>query len=389
MKFYQAVVFAMLLGITNLSYADEAQQKEEPAKKDPQTTVSGIYDKPFVTRLGRGAALGGYFATNFKSLFGTSSDETYFDVIRFVPFIYAEVSQRVHVGAEIEFEHGGFVAGDPAEATDGEIKLEFATLDVTFAEWMKFRAGLILSPLGRFNLVHDDPVNELTDRPLVNRLVIPTTLSEAGLGFFGTFYPSEKDVVSYELYVVNGFDGDTVSGTDVDLREGRGSAATDNNQDKSIVGRVAYSPMLGLELGFSGHSGVFSDTGGDSLMIGAADVTWTRGSWEVLAEAAHAWVEGAANKQGIYAQGGYRFLHGLVSIWPESYFTGLVRYDVVDEDRSQSGGTVDRVTLGVNFRPTQETAFKVDYAFLGSTPPGGSGRTNDGGQLALSFATFF
>ena len=33
---------------------------------------------------------------------------------------------------------------------------------------LNFRGGIILSPLGRFNLAHDSPANELTDRPLVS-----------------------------------------------------------------------------------------------------------------------------------------------------------------------------------------------------------------------------
>jgi hypothetical protein len=106
--------------------------------------------------------------------------------------VYAEVP-NLHVASEIEYEHGGAVAGD--EETDGEIKVEFATVDLKAADALNLRAGVILSPLGRLNVFHDAPMLDLTDRPLVDRDIIPTTLSEAGVGFFGQIFPSEQVVL--------------------------------------------------------------------------------------------------------------------------------------------------------------------------------------------------
>ena len=57
--------------------------------------------------------------------------------------------------------------------------------DFRLSEALNFRGGVILSPLGSFNLLHDSPLNDLTARPVVSRQIIPSTLSEAGMGFFG------------------------------------------------------------------------------------------------------------------------------------------------------------------------------------------------------------
>jgi hypothetical protein len=40
---------------------------------------------------------------------------------------------------------------------------------------------MIRSPLGRFNLAHDSPKNEFTDRPIVNTDLLGVTLSEPSL----------------------------------------------------------------------------------------------------------------------------------------------------------------------------------------------------------------
>ena len=44
----------------------------------------------------------------------------------------------------------------------------------------------------------------LTDRPLVSQFVIPSTMSETGAGFYGTFYPGRTGKLDYEFYVTTG-----------------------------------------------------------------------------------------------------------------------------------------------------------------------------------------
>lgn len=319
------------------------------AKEQRTAVPGGIYDKPFLKKGGKGTAIGGYMD---QELFWNDKNKT-FTQHRFIPFLHGEVSERIHVMAEIEFEYGGLVKGKGD--TDGEIKLEFATVDLNFSEALTYRAGLILSPLGRFNLQHDSPLNDLTNRPLVNREIIPTTLAETGMGFFGTFYPSEKSLLGYELYVVNGFNGATAT----NIRNGRGSHKADNNEQKAVVGRLNYSPMLGLDLGASAHRGAYDDAGDHALTIFALDGDFNRGPLQLKGEYAQASVDGAVADQqwGYYAQAAYHFLPGVVRKFPNSVFTGVVRYDAIDlETRDEK-----RYTVGVNFRPEEDMALKLEY----------------------------
>ena len=82
--------------------------------------------------------------------------------------------------------------------------LEFGTIDFLLTDWINWRGGFLLTPLGKLNLVHDSPLQDFTDRPLVDQLIIPTTLTDLGMGFFGTMYPSELSKLDYEIYVTNG-----------------------------------------------------------------------------------------------------------------------------------------------------------------------------------------
>ena len=325
--------------------------------EDDDTRVAvpgGVYDKPFLKEGGRKTTIGGYFD---HELFWNDKKKT-FDQHRYLPFIYSTVADRIFIMAEIEFEHGGLVKG--RGETDGEIKIEYATLDINFGLGLNYRGGVILSPLSRFNLRHDSPLNDMTNRPLVVRHIMPSTLSEAGMGFFGSFFPSATSLLGYEIYVVNGFNQNIITGSGTRIRSGRGSQKTDNNEEKSLVGRVNYSPRLGVDLGASFHRGAYDDDGDESLTIIGLDASFTQGPLDVMGEYGHASIDGVEDDSqfGYYGQIGYHFLRAAVPMFPESVFTGTFRYDHIDLDSSTDE---TRFTFGLNFRPVEDTVLKLDY----------------------------
>ena len=55
---------------------------------------------------------------------------------------------------------------------------------------------------------------------------------------------------------------------------------------------------------------------------------------------------------------------------------------------AQSAADEDGVTLGVNFRPTEETVFKLDYNWRRMAPAQGD-KGDAEGRLFFSFATYF
>lgn len=382
---------------------------------DPrQRAVSGIYGRPFVWR-GGGAAVGGYVDLELEASL-EEDGPIRFDQHRLIPFIFAEVTDRIHFGTELELEHG--VSGSA-----GNIKVEFAALDVAFSDAVALRGGIVLSPLGKFNLMHDSPVNDFTQRPMVARGIIPTTLSEAGMGLFGTLYPSERSVLTYEAYVVNGFgEGLAVNGgalrASPRIRSGRGNLGGDNNRAKSLVGRLGYSPFLGLEIGLSGHTGAYGTEGttvavndggtaigtatfdgGERLTIGAVDAILTRGPFELLGEAAMSKVDlpeatvgtvpGDVGQFGYYAQANYHFGHGWMPVFDRSVFTAAVRLDQVDYDVDADGDDERRLSFGLNWRPVEEAVFKLSYDLDWATPRGATDGGDATKRLWFSLASYF
>src|SRR2546426_8163097 len=375
--------------------AKEGKEKEKEMKTGEQplgvgSTGSGklIYAKPFVSS--PKATVGGYMDLQYR-LFNSSNGtgpgqpstgrgSSSFDQQRFVPFFYSDITDRLKVASELEIEHG--IRSKSAQADSGgiEVSLEFATIDYLLREPINFRTGIILLPVGKFNLLHDSPLNDLSDRPLVDTAIIPSTLSEAGAGFYGTFYPTRLSKLDYELYVTQGFNGYRTNGTpvitaDAGLRDARQRVSTvddglDNNNGKAVVGRVAFSPILGVEIGGSGYFGSYDPASKRPLSIWAADWTFQRGPFELIGEAA--WVYARDNHRnldgtfafdtngrplprrmdGYYVQGNYHFLPQFLRRWAPSYFTeastftGVVRWDNINTNSELADTARQRLTVG-------------------------------------------
>lgn len=358
-----------------------AQKSAEFSERKLAPAFGGVYTKPFLRRFGRNTYLGGYMDFQFRATEDEGGDNG-FDQTRFIPFIYSDISDRVKLASEIEFEHGGVEGG-----RDGEVILEFATIDFLITDWLNWRGGFILAPLGKFNLVHDSPLQDLTDRPLVNQFIIPTTLTDTGMGFFGSLYPSELSKLDYEIYVTNGVfhgldeDGETSFSLDRGLRSSRGGFEFDNeNQSPGVVGRVAFSPFIGLEFGGSVYTQRYDDNNENQLTIPALDFAYQKGPFEFVGEGAYAFIEtddfaedaGITDDMwGYYLEGRYHFMPAGLKNWSpklfteNSTFTGVLRWDQVETAGLDGGEEVhwmrNRITPGLNYRYTEDTVFKFDY----------------------------
>ena len=373
----------------------EELSKPREAKQEYNALMEGsgklIYARPFVAS--PKAILGGYADIEYinRDNDGVNSN---FDQHRLVPFIYGDVSNNVKFAAEIEIEHGQ------------ELKVEFAVIDYLMVEPVNLRAGILLLPVGKFNLLHDSPLRDLTERPLVDRRIIPTTLHQPGVGFYGTFYPTSLSQVNYELYLTTGFtnafggknnpiQGDNPSNITVTngLRSARSNDTSfDNNEGKGWVGRVAFSPFLGAEVGTSGFVGTYDAVSDRNIGLFAVDWTLQRGPWELIGESAWAWIEdnnlnangtpivnndtNPTSMQGYYIQANYHFLpQWMTDLFPNHFrqevstLTFSTRWNQIflnggtQDTETSAKGDQQRLETGFNFRPTEDTVFKANFEY--------------------------
>lgn len=371
-----------------------AQIKKEVTKNKMDIEYVG-HDEGGVAIQGPGdsqVTVGGYVDAEFANFENTNSE---FDQHRFVLMVGAQVGERLRFFSETEIEHGG-----PDASGSGSLKVEAAHIDYLIEDWVNLRAGAMMVPFGRYNIYHDSDFNDLTDRPLMARRVIPTTWTESGAGFFGEFETLGETMVNYQAYVVNGLDDTTID--DRGLRNARGSLGSDNNNNKSWVGRVGISPWLNTEIGLSGYTGKYNNNG-DGIDGGAVDLNTRFGDFELTTEYAHFNVDDnngvdiADTIAGGYVQLGYDF-------WPEfldDSFLGrsfddptltlVGRYGWADIDDDADAGTgdneEDRFTLGIAYRPTSNFVWKLEYQWNDTENEAIEKGSNDG--FITSFALGF
>lgn len=372
-----------------------AQQADTARAETVRPFVEGGQgDKPYLFDLAGRLAIGGYAEGHFRFIRTDGlTEELTFLAKRFNLFFSSQISDFVRFGTELEIEEGG-----------EEVKLEYMTIDLAVHRSLNLRGGMILVPLGRFNLSHDSPRNPFTDRPLVATDIEAVALSEPGFGLFGLFPTGGAGRLTYEVYAVNGFDEGLLDSNPAGTRipDGRGNFE-DNNNSLSLVGRLAWSPRPGFEFGASGHAGAYNVSSVDGLdvdnrrdlEIWAIDAEATLGALALTGEAALANIDiptglqplFAGRQRGAYIDAVYPFWRGRIATMPRSFFALKARFDYIDLDGDLRGDEETRFTAGFNFQPTRDTAFKLDF-FRARTHDRFNSPADEFGVL-FSAATYF
>ncbi len=367
--------------------------------------LRGIYDKPFLVKAWNRVYLGGYTEFEYHSHADPSLDNSRgFRGHRTNLFAFAQVADSIHFGSEIEFEND-----QPGQSI--EVKVETAFIDWTLYEELTIRGGIILTPLGRVNVNHDGPVRELTERPFVSTFVIPTTLSEPGVGFTGRIHFASPLKLGYEVYLTNGFalldkNGQLaapITQREQLLRDGRPSIAGDNNASPAFMGRVNAELFDSLTVGGSWHFGKYDARNHNYLTILAADLAFARGPF--AAEGEFAWAgfqrDTFARTAGIPDSFWGYYLQVSAHHMPEALrralpnvfggegaaFGVVLRFDYVDLDHARG----EAIEPGINFRPFADTVFKFSYRIalkhLGNPLVSGGEGIEDG--FVFSLASYF
>lgn len=277
----------------------------------------------------------------------------------------------------------------------GKIEAEQAYVDFLIEKPINFRAGVLLIPFGKFNLDHFDPRRDLTDRPVVDRRIIPTTWSDLGFSLFGLVPLGASAHATYEVQVVNGLTdaftaaaqgtagsatGGAVTPTD-GLRGARSDLFRDNNGDKAVVGRTTLKFLDQYEFGVSGYRGKYKPSGGDEIAAYSADLEWKpRGipiwdHFEIRSEFARFDIEGStapSSLWGHYTQLNYKFWPAFLNDTvlgrgfssPTFTLLGLYGHAQINTTAAAGGKLYsDEFRIGLNYRPMPDYVVKGEYQF--------------------------
>lgn len=372
------------------------------AAQDTTGVQGAIYDRPYVGALGR-ASVGGYAEANVGyQVHDGIAEGPSAEMRRFNLFVFAPIGERLRFTSELEFEHG-----------TEEIALETALLDIEIRPELVVRAGVLLIPLGAFNQNHDSPRWDFVDRPLVSTAIIPSTLSEVGIGVHGRGYRGSSGL-TYDLYLTNGL-ADGVLANDVGrtcLPCGRSEEAfeADHNGSPALSGRIAAIDRRFGELGVSFYTGVYNTFEREGLetderrrtSIAAGDARLGLGRVDVRGEVAYAMIDvpgGLAELFGSRQWGIH--LDAVVRVAAPSFFgrpaplAAVLRVEAVDfnagafESTGRSIGDEQyALVAGLSFRPAPETVLLLNYRRQVDHDFEGNPAAHTGG-VRLGFATYF
>lgn len=321
-------------------------------------------------------SIGGYgemLYTNRQS--GFTPDEV--DFLRAILYVGYKFDDRWLLNTEFEFEHASVEDTDDGDSA-GSVSVEFAYLEYLATESLSLRVGLLLVPMGFVNELHEPTTFWSANRPEIERLILPSTWRENGLGVVG-----ESSDFAYRAYVINGLDGEGFSSAG--LRGGRQKGSEAKIEDAAFVGRLDYVGLDDLLIGASLYHG----NSGQGLE-GAGSVRTTivelhgEYSWRGLRARAlgvHATLDdvedlngalGLVGNQsigeelsGYYLELSYDVLNGSGS---NHALIPFVRYETYDTQAKVPAGfssdpalDVENFTFGIAWKPTSQVIFKADY----------------------------
>lgn len=225
-----------------LSFVNHAQTKKDSIQFDAQkqqNAAQRILSGNFASQV----TIGGYGEINYNQPEGKNGE---LNVTRMVLLVGYNFDERTQFVSEFEYEDTG-----------NEIFVEQAFINYNVANNVSLRGGLMIVPMGIINEYHEPTTFNGVNRPLVDRLIVPTTWREVGVGVTGRF---NNLSLGYQAYIFNGFrsaDKDTlgfINGAN-GLRGGRQKGIKSTIDSPNLSLKFDYYGIPGLRLGLSGYFG--------------------------------------------------------------------------------------------------------------------------------------
>lgn len=327
-------------------------------------------------------SLGGYGELHLSSTAnGEGGRKGEVDFHRFVLFFGHQYDENFRFYSELETEHALVGDGKPGEVELEQAFIEYGSQSLPF----RVRAGLVLVPFGHLNTIHEPTAFHGVERPKLDKIIIPTTWCEAGIGLVGTI----GETAGYEAYLISGLNAAAFT-VDKGLRGGRTGVAEAYAGAPAVVARLHAEPVMGLEVALSGYYG---DAGANhptkklevGVTGGAFDLRYKAHAIEARSEIAAFSLSGSealatpdADAVGSLITGGYIELGvDLLELAGQNQeLVPFVRYEQYDTTAGVAEGIVDPETagsdlvFGLTWRPIPQIAFKLDH--IVRTPEAGS-----------------
>ncbi len=278
--------------------------------------------------------LGGYASTELDSLKYTPTTLRASDLSL---FLWWENQGKFKFFSELDTENALNYRYGRLSGGERYLSLERLYLDYAYNPTVRFRLGKFLTPIGRWNLIHADPLVWTTSRPLVTINVFPTNVTGAMLT--NTLLLSGKSI-EVSLYGSSG----------ADLRP---NPAEDPFTEAS-GGHVIIPLYQNAQLGFSYANFEQRNERGERKNLLGSDFIWSHNRYEVSSEAIYRYSDRGPSwsEHGIFIQG----VAPLTARW---YAVG--RYEVFHEAGTNNNLQIQIAGLSFRYRPSLVFKIEIDH----------------------------
>ena len=249
--------------------------------------------------------------------------------------------------AEIELENVFGIDDRGIHASDSELEIERLYLDYAFRDALNLRVGRYLTPFGRWNQLHADPLVWTVSRPIVTLLAIPDHGS--GVAVHGERAIS-NNALEYHFYADDS--------SDLDPHHGESSfedlivEGIANDFDNALGGQLRYHFFDDrAEVALSFATIAVARSHGRRHLLGL-DLLYRWHRVEFSMESAYRFSDDSreGDEWGVFMQGVLPLVGHCFFVVRSEFYSGGTRVD-----------DAARGTFGVAYRPHPATTFKLEY----------------------------
>jgi hypothetical protein len=312
-----------------------------PAFADTES-VEGLGDTPSAYELGKGFRLGdsgftvgGYSAVQYQN---TKSSDSGASLTHLSMFLWWENQSRLKFFSELDRERETIgVANQSTSAEKHFLAVERFYFDYSFSDLLTVRAGKFLTPVGRWNLIHADPLVWTTSRPLITHQLFPDNAT--GLMILGNA-PMLGRQADYALYASATHDLRTAPGNDP--------------FNRAYGARLNLPANENLEFGLSYLNFSQRAEPNEQKHLLGIDFLWSSKGYELSGE----WAYRKSSEQGERDdKRSGDFIQGVIPLTGKLYAVGRIeslREPVLDKK-------IRVQVLGLNYRPNPAVSLKLEF----------------------------
>lgn len=294
-------------------------------------------------QLGRGLHLpGGLTLGGYANLdvIAPHSGATHADLSDLSLFITWQASERWRFFSEVELEEGlNWVEGRGLGSDDAAIRLERLYGDYSLADTANVRVGKYLTPIGRWNVIHADPLVWTTSRPVITKRTFAQ--HSTGAMLFGDT-PLLGHNLEYQFYA-SVLDDPLSHPKDADFGNAFGLRSTYGDPGRTQIG-FSYANF---------RNDADSSRSPDPVHnLYGVDWFWSRQRYELSGEMVFRRANSSAAEDawGLYAQG--------VAPLSEKLYA-IARYEVYQADNHRPPSQLG--IGGLAYKPLPPLVFKLEY----------------------------